>query len=202
MIFLASRSPRRRRLLRQCGRPFRVVRSSYQEHIIRGATPSANAVRNAVGKARGAQLPRGTRTGVILGADTFLWFRGRVIGKPRDLAHARQLFRTLSGRAHWVYTGLCLRDAASGREWRAYARSRVLFKPLAEKTIQRLCRRMRPLDKAGGYALQEDRGELIARIEGSVTNVVGLPLELLRRMLRKAGTRTNLYPGDSWHSVN
>lgn len=195
MLFLASRSPRRRRLLAQLTRSFHVVRSSYQEHIIPGAAPSANAMRNAAGKARGAQLPRGARTGLVLGADTFLWFRGHVIGKPRDLAHARRLFRTLSGRAHWVYTGVCLREVATGRAWRAYDRSKVLFKPLDAKTIQRLCRRMRPLDKAGGYALQEDRGELISRIEGSVSNVVGLPLECLRRLLRKAGTGTNLRPG-------
>jgi septum formation protein len=141
-------------------------------------------MRNAAGKARGARLPAKVGQGLVIGADTFLWFRGRVIGKPRDLHHARRMFRALGGRSHWVYTGLCVRDVATGREWRAYERSKVFFKPLDEATIERLCRRMRPLDKAGGYALQEDRGELIARIEGSVSNVIGLPLELLRRQLR------------------
>jgi septum formation protein len=184
MLYLASRSPRRRALLRRLGRRFHVVPSSYRETIRRGQSPAANAMRNAAGKARRARLPRAAR-GVVLGADTFLWFRGRVIGKPRTMGEARRLLRTLSGRSHWVYTGVCLRDPAAGRERRSYARSRITFKPLTEAAIARLLARSSPLDKAGGYALQADRGELIARIEGSRSNVIGLPLELLRRELAR-----------------
>ena len=183
MLYLASRSLRRRRLLRALGRPFRVVPSVYRETIRSHESPSVNAMRNAAGKARQARLPRGAR-GLVLGADTFLYFRGRVIGKPRTLAGARRLLRELSGRSHWVYTGLCLRDPATGRMRTSVEKTRVTFKRLSDEAITRLFRRAHPLDKAGGYALQADRGELIARIEGSRTNVVGLPLELLRRELR------------------
>jgi septum formation protein len=183
MIYLASQSPRRRQLLRELRQPFRTVRSSYRESIRPNETPSQNAMRNAAGKARAAQLPPSAR-GVVIGADTFLYFRGRIIGKPRTMAHARRLMRELSGRSHWVYTGLALRDIASGRVRRSVARSRVMFKQLDDEAIARLFRRAHPLDKAGGYALQADRGELIARITGSRTNVVGLPLELLREELR------------------
>jgi septum formation protein len=140
-------------------------------------------MRNAAGKARRARLPRGA-AGIILGADTFLYFRGRIIGKPRTLADARRMLRALSGRNHWVYTGICLRDAAGGREWTGYAKTKVTFKPLTEGAITRLLRRISPLDKAGAYALQADRGELIASIQGSRTNVIGLPIELVRRELR------------------
>ena len=143
-------------------------------------------MRNAAGKATKAVLPSGAR-GVVIGADTFLYFRGRVSGKPRSLREARALLRILSGRSHWVYTGLYLRDAATGRSRRSFAKTSVTFKPLSPRTIARLFRRASPLDKAGGYAIQEDRGELIARIEGSRTNVIGLPFELLRRELRKMG---------------
>lgn len=185
MWYLASQSPRRRALLRQLGRPFRVVRSTHRETIRKAQTPSANAMRNAVGKARRATLPRarpGSRD-LVIGADTFLYAGGRVIGKPKTMRAARRLLRSLSGRSHWVYTGLCLMDAATGR-WRArYARTRVIFKPLSDAVIERLFARASPLDKAGGYALQHDRGELIARIEGSRSNVIGLPLELLRGMI-------------------
>jgi septum formation protein len=143
-------------------------------------------MRNAAGKARQARVPRGAQ-GVVIGADTFLYFRGRIIGKPRSLAAARRLLRTLSGRSHWVYTGLCLYHPATCRARTSYEKTKVTFKRLTPETIRRLFRRAHPLDKAGGYALQADRGELIARIDGSRTNVVGLPLELLRRELRAFG---------------
>ena len=183
MLYLASQSPRRRMLLRRLGRPFRVVRSLHRETIRRGVSPSENAMRNAAGKAAKAVLPSGA-AGLVIGADTFLYFRGRVIGKPRTMRQAHALLRSLSGRSHWVYTGLCLRDAATGRRRMAFAKTKVTFQPLSARTIARLFRRASPLDKAGGYALQADRGELITRIEGSRSNVVGLPLELLRRELK------------------
>lgn len=139
-------------------------------------------MRNAKGKAVKARLPHGAK-GVVVGADTFLYFRGRIIGKPRTMRAARRLLTQLSGRSHWVYTGLCLRDVATGRCRTSVERTAVAFKHLAPATIRRRLRRVSPLDKAGGYAIQEDRGELIARIRGSRSNVIGLPLELLRREL-------------------
>ena len=187
MLYLASQSPRRRALLRRLRRPFRVVRSAHRERIRRGDSPSANAMRNAIGKARRARLPRLAR-GVVIGADTFLYFRGCIIGKPRTTREAHRLLRSLSGKSHWVYTGLCLMDAATGRCRASYAKTRVAFKPLARETITQLFERASPLDKAGGYAIQEDRGDLIARIDGSRSNVIGLPLELLRRELRQMNT--------------
>jgi len=183
MLYLASQSPRRRALLRQVRRPFRTVRSSHRETICRGIPPSANAVRNAVGKAMKARLPRHA-TGIVIGADTFLYFRGRVLGKPRTIREAERMLQALSGTSHWVYTGVCLRDVATGRMRTSVARTRVTFKRLTRETIRRLLGRMAPLDKAGGYAIQEDRGELIARIDGSRSNVIGLPLEMLRHELR------------------
>lgn len=182
MLYLASRSPRRRALLHALRRPFAVVRSGHRETIRAADSPSANAARNALGKARRAILPRGAK-GIVIGADTFLFFRGRVIGKPRSMREAHRLLRALSGASHWVYTGLCLRDLATGRFRTSVVRTKVTFKPLADAQVGRLVSRMAPLDKAGGYAIQEDRGELIARIEGSRSNVIGLPLERLRRDL-------------------
>ncbi len=174
-------------LLRRLGRPFRVVRSTYRESFRRGEPPSAAAMRNAAGKAAAAVLPRGGAPGIVLGADTFLYFRGRLIGKPSSMREARRMLRALAGRSHWVYTGLCLIDTAARRRRVSYARTRVSFRPLSDAQIARLLPRMRPLDKAGAYALQEDEGELVARIEGSRTNVVGLPLALLRRELAGLG---------------
>ena len=181
-MYLASQSPRRRQLLRRLGRPFRIVRCSHRERIRRGVGPAANAMWNAAGKAATARLPK-RACGVVISADTFLYFRGRIIGKPSTMANARRLLRELSGRSHWVYTGLCVRPVPSGRRRLSYERTRVTFKRLSGPAIERLFTRASPLDKAGGYALQADRGDLIARLEGSRSNVIGLPLERLRREL-------------------
>jgi len=182
MVYLASQSPRRRALLRRLRRPFRVIRSTYRETIRRGESPSANVIRNAVGKARRASLPRDAR-GIVIGADTVVYFHRRVIGKPTTLGEARRLLRVLQGTHHWVYTGLCLMDARTKRYRAMHERSRVTFRRLADEALERLLARMSPLDKAGGYAAQRDGGALIARIRGSRSNVIGLPLERLRREL-------------------
>ena len=187
MLYLASRSPRRKALLRRTGRPFRVVPSSFHESIRRAESPSANAMRNAAGKAEKARLPKGAR-GVVIGADTFLYFRGRIIGKPRHRREARRFLRRLSGRAHWVYTGLCLRHVPGGRQQVSYAKTKVTFRTLSDEFIGAFHSRIDPLDKAGAYAIQGDRGRLIARVDGSLTNVIGLPMELLRRELKRVGS--------------
>ncbi len=170
-------------LIRQLRRPFHVVRSTHHETTRRGAAPSATVVRNAVEKARSAVIPARACDGIVIGADTIVYIQGRIIGKPGSSAKAYQFLRLLSGRSHWVYTGLCLRDLRSGCVRTSYEKTKVVFRPLTPRVIERLIARGSPLDKAGGYAIQEDRGELIARIEGSRTNVVGLPMELLRREL-------------------
>jgi septum formation protein len=184
MLYLASRSPRRRALLRRLRRPFRVVPSAYREPLHPSGAAAGSAMRHAAGKAAGARLPRGAH-GIVIGADTLLYAQGRLLGKPRDLAQARRWLQALSGRPHWVYTGLCLRDSATGRSRVSWTRSRVTVKPLSEATVRWLLRTQRPLDKAGGYALQGERGRLIARVEGSRSNVIGLPLERLRRELAR-----------------
>ena len=183
MLYLASQSPRRRALIRRLRRRFRVVRSAYRERIDPRDPPSVNAKRNAAGKAWLARLPRGAH-GVVIGADTFLYFQGRIIGKPRTMAEARRMLQRLSGKRHWVYTGLCLIETTTGRRRVSVEKSQVTFKPLTDEAITRLFSRTSPLDKAGGYAVQHERGELIARIAGSRTNVMGLPMERLRTELR------------------
>lgn len=183
MLYLASQSPRRRALLRQLGRPFRIIRSSHRERIDPRRRPAWNAMRNAHGKAAQARVPRGAR-GLVIGADTFLYFRGRVLGKPASMRQARAFLRELSGRSHWVYTGVCVRDPRTGAHRCAFDKARVTFKRLTEETITRVFARVPPLDKAGGYAIQEDRGELIASVRGSYSTVVGLPVERLRVLVK------------------
>ena len=182
MLYLASQSPRRRILLRRLGRSFRVVRSTHRETVWHGAPPSVTVMRNALQKARAARLPRGA-TGLVIGADTMLYVRGRLIGKPKTMWQAARRLLALGGRSHWVYTGLCVREITTGQTRLSYEKTKVTFKRLTPAIVRHLLARMSPLDKAGGYAIQEDRGELIARIDGSSSNVIGLPLERLRREL-------------------
>jgi septum formation protein len=186
-LYLASASPRRRALLRRLGVSFRVVASSHRERIVRDLGPSANALRNAAGKALKARVA--ARSGLVLGADTFIYFRGQVFGKPRDLAQARRWPAAFAGRSHWVYTGVAIRDLASGRLVTGVCRTRVVCRRLSADAIERYLRATRPLDKAGAYAIQDDQGRLIARIRGSRSNVIGLPLALMRQLLRRCRLR-------------
>ncbi len=169
--------------MQEWGRSFAVVPSAYRESVpMRASAPARHVTRHAVGKAKGALLARGAQ-GIVIGADTIVYLRGRIFGKPRTMAEAFRFLRLLSGKRHWVYTGLCLRDIRTGR-WRASVdKSGVTFHLLSDEAIRRILRRVSPLDKAGGYAVQRSRQDLIARIDGSVTNVIGLPMELLRREL-------------------
>lgn len=180
-IYLASQSPRRKELLRKAGIPFRVVKSNYKEKIYPRLSPSRTAMLNARGKARAARVPEGK--GIVIGADTFIYLRGEIIGKPRNPAHARKMLKKLSGKEHAVYTGLALRDLKSGKIKTSYGKSIVAFKNLSEADIRSYVRRRKPLDKAGAYAVQEDGHKLIRSIRGSVSNVIGLPMELLIREL-------------------
>lgn len=170
-------------MLKRLGRPFQCVRSAHRETIRRLSAPSENAMRNAKGKALQALLPDHAR-GIVIGADTFIWFRGRVIGKPKTLAQARRIIGELAGRSHRVYTGLCLREIRTGRMRMSFEKSAVVFRRMTPQAIASYVVRIAALDKAGGYAVQEDGGELIKKIRGSRTNVIGLPMELLVKELR------------------
>lgn len=123
--------------------------------------------------------------GLVLGADTVVILDGRPLGKPASPARARQMLRALSGRWHAVVTALALVDATSGRAACRHARSRVLFHKLDAARIRAYVTGGEPLDKAGAYALQGEGGRLVRSCRGSRSNVIGLPLPLLSRMLEE-----------------
>jgi MAF protein len=125
---------------------------------------------------------------LILGADTIVALDGAILGKPADEAHAQAMLERLSGRAHEVLTGLSLVRTGDGRALTESCETRVYFKPLSAEIISVYAASGEPMDKAGAYAIQEGGGGFVERIEGSYTNVVGLPVELLRRMLVSMGT--------------
>lgn len=184
MIYLASGSPRRRTLLRKMRIAFRVVPTRYVEKHLELRSPSRVAMRHALGKARHAVVSK--RDGLVLGVDTLIYFNKQMIGKPKTHRDAIRMLESFSGKSHDVYSAIALIDLKNGRRWMGWDKTRVTFHPFDTRTIREYLSRVNPLDKAGGYAIQ-DRQELIRTIRGSFTNVMGLPVELLRRQLRRFG---------------
>ena len=179
-FILASNSPRRRELLAGLVPQFDVEPSRFSE---KGAGLCAYdaALLNACGKARDVAARHADCA--VLGADTVVSLDGRILGKPVNEADARRMLRALSGREHEVLTGICL--IADGREERDVVTTRVTFSRLSDEVIERYVASGLPLDKAGAYGIQ-DGYPLVERHCGSYSNVVGLPLERLREMLRAA----------------
>jgi septum formation protein len=142
-----------------------------------------NATRKALA------IARSRPDAVVLGADTLVALDGEVIGKPRDLVHAEEILRRLSGRSHEVRTAVFICHLARGQAHSFQEVSRVHFRKLDRSAISKYLAKINPLDKAGAYAAQGHGTEIIERIEGSFSNVVGLPMEKTRRVLRLFGIK-------------
>jgi len=172
-VVLASASPRRRYLLESAG--FEVlVRPSSVEEFSGGLAPRSLVLANAEMKAM--EVAASTSGDLVLGADTIVVLDGEILGKPRDLAHAAEMLRRLSGRTHEVLTGVCMLRGGTVARCSFVESTCVAFRSLEEGMIGAYLQEINPLDKAGSYAAQEDRGRLIERIEGSMENVIGLPV--------------------------
>lgn len=151
------------------------------EEILPNETPSRAARRLAVEKAIDVALRIGF--GRVLGADTLVAVDGEILGKPTGPADARRMLRLLSGRAHRVVTGLALADARTLRVISAHSTTTVTFRKLTAREINWYLSTGDPMDKAGAYGIQGGAGLFVTGIRGSYSNVVGLPLELVSRML-------------------
>lgn len=188
-LILASSSPRRRELLHQAGYRFKVrPPGPIEDASIRGAPSAAAYVESlAYLKAMSAIETHGIRKGLVLGADTAVELEGRIIGKPRDEDEARQILSALASSVHRVLTGLALVDAGANRRLLAHDATAVRMGPMSDADIRAYVASGEAMGKAGAYALQETGDRFVERIEGSFTNVVGLPMELLERMLKATG---------------
>ena len=184
-FILASGSPRRRQLLRDAGYEFEVVSPPVDEVSHGWLTIRELTIHNATRKA--LHVARISPDAVVLAADTLVTIDGDVLGKPADMQNAVAMLRRLSGRSHEVWTAVCICHAARGKSQSFHEISRVEFRPLTERAIQNYFAIINPLDKAGAYAAQGHGKEIIKRIGGSYSNVVGLPLETTARVLRAFG---------------
>jgi septum formation protein len=187
-FILASGSPRRRQLLEQAGYEFEVIAPAVVEVLEKWFTVREATIWNASRKA--LDVARNSPGAVVLGADTLVALDGEVIGKPRDLAHAEELLRRLSGHSHEVRTAVFICHLARGRAQSFQEVSRVRFRKLDRDGIARYLAKIDPLDKAGAYAAQGHGVEIIERIKGSSSNVVGLPMESTARVLRSFGIQS------------
>jgi septum formation protein len=181
-IILASQSPRRIELLRQITTRFEVIPSAIEEIIDPQRTPLENAVDLAVQKAQ--WVARKHKGRLVLGADTLVVLDGDVIGKPADRNDALRILRRLSGREHQVITGVAIVNDSIFKD---AAVSTVCVKPLTDEEISRYVDTGEPMDKAGAYAIQGEGAFMVSRYQGSFTNIVGLPVETVRDLLRKSG---------------
>ena len=186
-LILASSSPRRAALLRMLGLKFKVIPSNAQEALPKeGGDPREFCVANARLKALEVAGRIKCRA-VVIGADTIVYHKGRVMGKPRTLEEAKRMLRSLSGGAHEVYTGLCVVRNDTWAYAAGYEVTRVYFKELSEREIEVYVNLENPLDKAGAYAIQGLASLFVRKIEGDFFNVVGLPLHKLYELLSKIG---------------
>ncbi|NQU05849.1 MAG: septum formation protein Maf [Calditrichaeota bacterium] len=182
-IILASSSPRRRMLLKQIGVPFRIIlpdcaeknpdKDDFPSSVIHNAGLKANSV---------LTLADGS---AVLGADTVVELNGEPLGKPSSLDEAAKMLRSLSGKSHYVHTGIVLIDSASGLQYQDHDITQVFFRELPDTEIEDYVASGEPMDKAGSYGIQERGALLVRRVEGCFFNVMGLPVSKLWEMLMK-----------------
>ena len=180
-IILASGSPRRRDLLRMVGIDFEVCLCEIDE--TETGAPEEVVKRLAVKKAKAAFLLHPNR--YILAADTLVYAGGKNLGKPQDSSDAFAMLKLLQGAWHEVYTGVCLVSGDISQAKSAVEMTRVQFISLSDREIDTYIASGEPFDKAGAYAIQGIAGMFISRIEGSYSNVVGLPLHLVKALFQE-----------------
>jgi len=180
-LVLASQSPRRKELLAILGHPFSVVPASIDETSMPGENPEAFVAR--VAREKGAEVASRVSQSVIIAADTVVTVDNEILGKPVNKDDAVRMLRKLSGRDHWVLTGVAVLNQSRHETLEGLARTRVWFAPLTEEDILEILQREDVFDKAGAYAIQGYAGVYIPRIEGNYFNVMGLPLPLVHELL-------------------
>lgn len=182
-LILASSSPRRRALLESAGFKFEVAESGVEEIARPGEEAPVFAARAAREKALHVASSQPGDV-FVLGADTVVAVEGETLGKPADARAAREMLRKLSGGAHQVFTSVCLVRAPGRVVAEALEMTRVTFRDLSDAEIENYIASGEPFDKAGGYGIQGRASSFVSRVEGSYSNVVGLPMERVAEMLR------------------
>ena len=184
-VILASASPRRRTLLAQAGIVFTVEESGFTEDLTQKMRPHNLAQKLALGKAETVAVRH--EEAVVIGADTLVVLGGKVLGKPETAARANQMLARLSGKEHVVITGVAIIDTKKQKRIVYSEETKVTFRKLSKKEIEKYVKTGEPLYVAGGYAIQSGAASFARRIVGDFYNVVGLPLSKTVETLKKLG---------------
>lgn len=181
-VYLASQSPRRKKLLEQINLKFECFSVDLNEEIFPGEIPEKAVLRLAVEKMNAAEKMK--NEGIIITADTIVVLSGRIIGKPEDKNDAFKLLTGLSGNTHKVLTGFMIKNLSTGQSVIDYETTEVTFRLLDEQEIRDYIETGSPMDKAGAYGIQDDFGAVfVEKISGCYYNVVGLPLAKVYKKL-------------------
>jgi septum formation protein len=183
---LASASPRRKQLLAELVKDFEIIPSQADERVEGTPSPKSLVAQLAAMKAEEVAKRPENEGKVIIGSDTVVAFGKTVLGKPKDEEDAFRMLKMLSGKKHAVYTGVSFQMVKHGKHLRntKVDKTLVYFNDLSDEWIWEYIKGGSPMDKAGAYGIQD--GGLVKGIKGSYTNVVGFPLELVEKMIRKA----------------
>jgi septum formation protein len=172
--------------MREAGWDFEVLVSGAEEMETHGGGPAFLALENA--RRKWAAIAKDRQNDIVIAADTVVWMEGKFLAKPRDFEHAFEMVSMLVGRTHSVLTGVVLGSHAQGASEFAET-SLVTFRNFSERQIRDYLREINPLDKAGSYAAQGEGGRIISKIEGLLSNVIGLPIERVGESLAALGMK-------------
>jgi len=182
LFVLASKSPRRKELLRSIGINAEIIPANVDESIYKNLAPREMVRELAMLKAAEVARSFGKNT-IVIGADTCVSLDGRVFGKPRSIEEARGMLMTLRGKTHEVYTGYCVFDCTTKNAVSRSELTRVTFRDITDEEIDLYVKTREPMDKAGAYGIQNKGALFVEKIEGDYFNVVGLPLCALSKLL-------------------
>jgi len=174
-IYLASKSPRRKKLLKQLNLKFKCVDLHFHEKVNDGEDPVFLVKRLSIEKMNQALLK--IKRGIIITADTIVVIDNHIVGKPKNKIDAKRILKNLSGRTHFVYTGYSIYNSENNKMITDFEKTAVTFRNLTDLEIKDYISTGNPMDKAGAYGIQDDFGAVfIEKIDGCYYNVVGLPL--------------------------
>ncbi len=182
-IILASASPRRKEILSNLGLSFEVICSETEEKVDGELPP--HLIVQELAMLKGADVASKTKDGIVISADTIVYFDKRILGKPENELGAKKMLEMLSGNVHEVYTGICVTDGANGKSISDFEVTKVKFRTMTEEEIDRYIATGEPMDKAGSYGIQGKGCLFVEKIDGDYLNVVGLPAVKLAAILRE-----------------
>ena len=182
-IILASTSPRRKELLTKTGLTFDIVSSNYEEDMTLDFPPEELVIHLSKGKAE--DVAKKYQDAIVIGADTIVAHNGKVYGKPHTSEKAKETLKKFTGEKNNIITGFTVIDTKTGRSFSKAVSSTVYFKNYTEKDIDDYVATGEPLDKAGAYAVQGLGKELIEKIEGDYSCILGLPIDDIMKVLKE-----------------